>query len=377
MSTGPSRRQIPVGTMIILALFGFLLLYLVLKAYTEPTWSAIAGFRETTVSRTETKNVYNREGEIEKVTTKEILPQRTVWDWLSLVGIPLAGGIVIAGVGYFFNKKQREREEAVERLNAQDTALQSYLDQMSDLLVNQHLRSLPPSSDIHKLGEARTLAALLGLDSNHKRRPLKLVYDLGLITIKDPLFELENAGLDHADLSELSLREASVRRADLRGATLHGANLKGSDLSDADLRGANLVNADLSEADLSRTNFLPYDERNPAKLSIHNLKDHALPSQKELRLAKAKYYLTGIGHRTHIRVVDLTPADLTHTKLEGATLTNAILGNTDLRSVRGLTQEQVDSAIGNHKTKLPDPLKHPKAWEQPIEEQVKSRFDSI
>jgi Pentapeptide repeats (8 copies) len=361
MPRGPSSRRIPVGTIIILALFGFLLLYLVLKAYTEPSWSAIAGFRETTVSRTETTNVYNREGEIEKVTTQEVLPQRTVWDWLSLVGIPLAGGIVIAGVGYAFNRKQREREEAVERLNAQDTALQSYLDQMSDLLVNQHLRSLPRRSDIHKLGEARTLAALLGLDSDHKRRPLKLVYDLGLITIKEPLFELENAGLDQADLSELSLRGASVRRADLRGANLHGADLSRSDLSDADL---------------SRANLLPYDERHPAKLSIHNLKDHALPSQKELRFAKAKYYLTGIGHRTHITLVDLTPADLTNTKLEGAILTSAILANTDLRSVRGLTQEQVDSAIGNHKTKLPDPLKRPKAWEQPIEEQIKRYFNS-
>jgi Pentapeptide repeats (8 copies) len=357
MLKGPVSRQIPVGTMFILAIFGFLLLYLILKAYTEPTWSAIAGFRETTVSRTETKNVYNREGEIKSVTSQEILPQRTVWDWLSLVGIPLAGGVVIAGVGYFFNKKQREREVAVERLNAQDTALQSYLDQMSDLLVNQHLRSLPPRSDIHKLGEARTLAALLGLDSDHKRRPLKLVYDMGLIPIKEPLFELENAGLDHADLSELSLREASVRRADLRATNLHGADLTGSDLSDANL---------------SRANLLPYDERNPAKLSIHNLKDHALPSQKELRLAKVKYHLTRIGDRTHIRVVDLTLTDLTNTKLEGAILASAILVNANLRSVRGLTQEQVDSAIGNHKTKLPDPLKHSKAWALPIEEQIET-----
>src|SRR5215211_4749720 len=110
MARGPASRPIPFGTIFILALFGFLLLYAVLKAYTEPTWSAIAGFRETTVSRTETKNIRNSEGEIERVTSEEILPQRTVWDWLSLVGIPLAGGVVIAGVGYFFNKKQRERE---------------------------------------------------------------------------------------------------------------------------------------------------------------------------------------------------------------------------------------------------------------------------
>lgn len=133
-----------------------------------------------------------------------------------------------------------------------------------------------------------------------------------------------------------------------------------------------MANADLSDANMSRANLLPYDERNPAKLSIHNLKDYALPSQKELRLAKVRYYLTRVGDRTHFRVVDLTITDLTNTKLEGAILNSAILANTDLRSVRGLTQGQVDSAIGNHKTKLPDPLKHPKAWELPIEEQIEA-----
>ena len=100
MLKGPVSRQIPVGTMFILAIFGFLLLYLILKAYTEPTWSAIAGFRETTVSRTETKNVYNREGEIKSVTSQEILPQRTVWDWLSLVGIPLARYLQELWIGF-------------------------------------------------------------------------------------------------------------------------------------------------------------------------------------------------------------------------------------------------------------------------------------
>jgi hypothetical protein len=97
----------------------------------------------------------------------------TFWHVVGAVVIPLSGGLLIVWVGSLFNRHQREREEAVENKQAQDSALQSYLDQMSDLLVNQHLRSLPSGSDIHRLAEARTSEVLLGLDGDRKRRPLK------------------------------------------------------------------------------------------------------------------------------------------------------------------------------------------------------------
>jgi len=167
--------------------------------------------------------------------------------------------------GFKFNQRQRERDEVLENKQAQDNAIQAYLDQMSDLLVDRHLRSLPKGSDIHRLAEARTLEVLLGLDSERKRRPLKLVYGLGLIknglhtaerdgALLDvenlslnnldtgerdgALLDLQNLSLDHADLTELSLRDAYLRFADLRGADLQGPDLSGADLSYADLRGA-------------------------------------------------------------------------------------------------------------------------------------------
>src|SRR5215216_7098650 len=163
---------------------------------------------------------------------------------------PTSRRIVNSVGGFKFNQKQRERDEVIENKQAQDNAIQAYLDQMSDLLVNQHLRSLPPGSDIHRLAEARTSEVLLGLDGERKRRPLKLVYGLGLIKkstnageTDGTLLDLQNLSLDHADLTELTLRKASLRFADLRGANLQGADLSGSDLTYADLRGANLTNA--------------------------------------------------------------------------------------------------------------------------------------
>ena len=249
-----------------------------------------------------------------QIETVEQRQNLTFWQVVGTLLIPLGGGLLIAWGGFKFNQNQREREAVLENQEAQDTAIQSYIDQMSDLLVDRHLRSLPTGSDIHKLAEARTLEVLLGLDGERKRRPLKLVYGLGLINnrlhtaqregapldVENPslnnpdsgerdgtLLDLENLSLDHADLTELSLRDACLRFADLRGANLQGSDLSGANLSYADLRGANLTNTDLSAVNLSGANLLPYDEHEPARLSLHNLKDHPLPSDDYLHsLAK-------------------------------------------------------------------------------------------
>ncbi len=57
--------------------------------------------------------------------------ERTLWDWLQLLIIPA----VIAGGGIWFNQQQRGRELEIEAQRAQDDTLQSYLDQMSHLML--------------------------------------------------------------------------------------------------------------------------------------------------------------------------------------------------------------------------------------------------
>jgi uncharacterized protein YjbI with pentapeptide repeats len=121
------------------------------------------------------------------------------------------------------------------------------------------------------MAQARTTATLLGLDGSRKRRPLKLLYELGLLSNEDePINKLTNAGLDNADLSEITLHNVCLSRADLRR----------TDLGRADLEGAHLSWTDLSKADLSNTrlegaNLLPYDEKDPAGLSRHNVMNGA------------------------------------------------------------------------------------------------------
>src|SRR5215208_1057521 len=203
-----------------------------------------------------------------------------------------------------------------------------------------------------RVGESQTIAVLLSVTGRRKRVPITLVHRLGLITEGLPVLDLSDAELMHADLTEFALRDASLRFVNLRGANLSGADLSGSDLRGADLRGVNLTNADLSAANLSGANLLPYDEHEPARLSLYNLKGHALPSVAYLDfLAK----LTPRVKNRLLRRKPVTFTNLTDVKLDGANLTGAILANADLRLTRGsLDRKQIERAIGNDKTKLPD-----------------------
>jgi Pentapeptide repeats (8 copies) len=121
----------------------------------------------------------------------------------------------------------------------------------------------------------------------------------------------------------------------------------------------------VSAVNLSGANLLPYDEHAPAGLSLHNLKDHALPSKDYLRsLAKLQENrlrghpsrLTRWVKNRLLRREGVTFTNLTDAKLDDANLTGAILANADLSVTRRqtLNRKQIECAIGNDKTKLPD-----------------------
>jgi uncharacterized protein YjbI with pentapeptide repeats len=95
-------------------------------------------------------------------------------------------------------------------------------------------------------------------------------------------------------------------------------------------------------------------------MSKHNLKDKYVDSREaDLRFMKIR--------------PRLTPTNLSNTNLAGADLRGAILANSDLRNTRGLTEEQLEQAIGNQRTLLPHRLGSPEAWRKPIEEQIEIR----
>lgn len=293
------------------------------------------------------------------------------WDWLQLIGISTAIGFA----GWIVARRQQERDEAVALEHAQDEALRAYLDQMSNLMIDQELgNNREPSTEqsARKVAQARTIAILLALDADHKRRPLKLVYELGLINRDSnghkSIIELRNAGLDHANLSELTLRDANLRGVDMRATDLSGADLSHSDLTLADLRGANLRRADLRGTDLKDANFLPYDAEHPARWSWHKLMQIDNLSQEKLRYGASTSITVGLTSRyrsqtaTNLREAILEDARLQNAYLAGADLTGADLHDADLSDAdltkAYVTGEQLATCASLKGATMPDGTKH-------------------
>ena len=119
--------------------------------------------------------------------------------------------------------------------------------------------------------------------------------------------DLQGAFLQHAYLPRVNFRVAELWQANLQRAFLRGADFYDADLSKAILNGATLSVANLQIA------------------RLHN-------------------------------------ADLRRANLEGANLRGANLEGADLRGARNLTQAQIEEALGNKDTRLPEGLQRPAEW---------------
>jgi len=203
----------------------------------------------------------------------------TLWEWLNLLIVPA----VIAAGGIWFNRQQREREleiarqqrerdQETEKHRAQDEALEAYLDQMSQMLIDKErpLRRARPGEDLSVVARARTLTVLPRLDSERRGSVVRFLYESGLITKDRRVLDLSKADLSRADLYGANLNgvnlngayltEAYLINADLNEANLSGAALYRANLSGADLSGVNLSNAWLRKADLSGSKGITNDE---------------------------------------------------------------------------------------------------------------------
>lgn len=109
---------------------------------------------------------------------------------------------------------------------------------------------------------------------------------------------------------------------DLQGAFLQHAYLPRVNFREADLWQANLQRAFLRKADLTEANL----------------------------------------QRAYLNEADFTEANLQGANLQGAKLQGAKLQGADLRGALNLTQAQIEDALGNKDTKLPEGLQRPAEW---------------
>jgi len=82
---------------------------------------------------------------------------------------------VIAGGGLWFKR--------IANVRAQDEALQGYLDQMGQLLLDKQrpLRQSKEGDEVSTLARARTLTLLLRLESARKQTVVQFLYESGLL----------------------------------------------------------------------------------------------------------------------------------------------------------------------------------------------------
>jgi hypothetical protein len=202
-------------------------------------------------------------------------PGKKLKDWLNLVGIlaiPLVVVLATIGFGWWQADLAHQQYSAAQQLaidQQRETALHTYLDQMSNLLLDPTIHTHGQQGDAARtLARAKTLTVLKQLDGPRKAIVLKFLYSGNLINRQDsnspnvdPVVNLNGAdfsGVDlrgfelgGADLADVNLSGANLSNTNLRGADLSGANLIDADLSKANLNGANLSNAKLNGADLS------------------------------------------------------------------------------------------------------------------------------
>jgi uncharacterized protein YjbI with pentapeptide repeats len=180
--------------------------------------------------------------------TEAYQPGKTLWDWMQLLIIPFA----LALIALWFNRTERKNERTLSSDNQQEAALQSYLDRMSELLLEKKLRESDPNAEVRTVARVRTLSMLYQLNTRRINYMLAFLRESGLIA-NDP------------DTSIVSLRKADLRQVDLRDVDLHGldlsetsfweANLSGASFFKANLTGTNFRKSNLSKADLSFANL--------------------------------------------------------------------------------------------------------------------------
>jgi len=324
---------------------------------------------------------------VAKNPKNDVQRYKTLWDWLQLLVIP----VVLAVAGYRFNSAQQrranERADELERRaderahnKEQETILQTYLDQMKDLLLHENLLE-PHNEKVRRVARVQTSTTLRRLDKQRNKIVVGFLYGSRLIDKDDTIVGLVDVNLRKADLTMTDLHganltgallmEANLSSAILRGAklgwhqqgtaehyfiartNLQKAVLRNTDLTGADLDLCYLGDADLSDADLSDANLSGADlhgaKLNRTKLIGANLTTANL-SRGHLRHAVLwKAILTS----TNLKETDLKDASLAGADLSKANLCKADLRRADLGEAI-VTPDQLAQAKSLMHAILPD-----------------------
>lgn len=248
---------------------------------------------------------------------------KSLWDWMKLLIVP-----AVLSFGALLLSQRRDRtERAILSERVRESAIQMYLDRMTELILDKELRT-SEDSEVREVARARTLTVLRELDAIRKGIILRFLCDSGLIKRDKEVIRLSNADINNVHLRGAYLEGVHLRRANLAGADLSQANLNGASLFNANLRNANLASVFLWQAEVSGVNL------SGAKLHCAMLSEAALVDAD----------LSGAD----LRSANLFKANLSGANLQGANLRDCRLRDANLSNTK-VTDKQlllVESLIG-------------------------------
>ncbi len=282
--------------------------------------------------------------------------EKTGWEWLELLIVPA----VLLVEGFWLSASQEERAMQAESRRAaaeadqalqrtQDEALQAYLDQIGELMLNRNLLEAGEEDAVLTLGRARTATVMTRLNDEENISIVRFLTDAGLTGAGDSSVSV----LREIDLPKTDLQNVYFSEADLTGANLVGINARGAVFDFANLKESVLTDADLTYATMIETNLygiiLQEATLKQAILKDANLSGVRLNgtnlSQADLRgLNLSGAYLSSVGDQlegANLGGANLTGADLSGADLIDANLTNANLANANLTDVASISNEQL------------------------------------
>src|SRR5229473_2658239 len=114
------------------------------------------------------------------VRTEVYQPGKVLWDWLNLLGVLAIPAVVGLGAAWY-TAQQGKVSERENTDNQRETALQQYIDKMSELLLHEKLRDSAEEDEVRKIARVRTLTILARLDADRKASVIQFLYESGLI----------------------------------------------------------------------------------------------------------------------------------------------------------------------------------------------------
>jgi len=115
---------------------------------------------------------------------------KTAWDWLQLLIIPVVLAVGAPLFNYAQQVQQRETEQSraaaqlqAQEQSAQEEALRAYLEDMESLILNKGLIVSQKGDEVRTIAQARTLAVLRRIDPDRKPEIMQFLSEAGLVSL--------------------------------------------------------------------------------------------------------------------------------------------------------------------------------------------------